>query len=483
MPFISANNRHQLSVSSLNDFVDSENVVRFFDAYVNSLDLAELDFKLAQDSVEGRPAFESSFFLKLYLYGYFNGIRSSRRLEKECHRNVEVHWLLGNLRPNYHSIADFRKVNPLAFKKVFTSCVLFLQDLELIGGKVIAVDGTKIRASNSKKNNYNPKKIERQLAYIETKTAEYLTELDTNDAKEKPENVRKIQEKIERLKTNKTKYEGFAKILDESDEPQVSTTDPDSRALLVQGQVVEVCYNTQAAVDQKHKLVVATHTINRNDRNALSAIALEAKQMLPSSQEITVLADKGYHSGPELRKTQQAGITTLVATPEVVNSNEGGTQPEYMYTHFSYDNQADTYLCPEGNVMHTTGTWHKKSSRNITHLFKKYRTPACKTCPVHHLCTGRADGRREIERSEYADFVEKNAHNYKTNPKLYRERQEINEHIFGTIKRQWGYNHTNLRGLEKVNGEIALIMTVYNLKRALNLLGIQHLIAKLPIRK
>ena len=348
-------------------------------------------------------------------------------------------------------------MNLVALKKVFTSYVLFLHDLDLIGGKVIAVDGTKIRASNSKKNNYNPKKIERHLAYIETKTAEYLTELDANDAKEKPEKVRKIQEKIERLKTNKAKCEGFSKTLEESGEPQVSTTDPDSRALLVHGQVVEVCYNSQAAVDQKHKLVVATHTINRNDRNALSDIALEAKENIKAEVDLTVLADKGYHSGLELKKTQEAGIRTIVATPQVVNTNEGGTQPDYMYTHFSYDEQADTYTCPEGKVMQTTGTWHKKSSRNVAHLFKKYRTPACKTCPVHHLCTGRADSRREIERSEYAEYVEKNADNYKANPKLYRERQEMNEHIFGTIKRQWGYNHTNLRGLEKVNGEIALI--------------------------
>lgn len=198
---------------------------------------------------------------------------------------------------------------------------------------------------------------------------------------------------------------------------------------------------------------------------------------------LIALADKGYHSGAELKKTQLAGMCTIVAVPLVVNSNEGGTQPEFMYPHFSYDKQADTYTCPQEKVMHTTGTWHKKSSRNLTHLFKKYRTPECKTCPVQHLCTGRADGRREIERSEYADYVEKNAENYKANGKLYRERQEINEHIFGTLKRQWGYNHTNLRGLEKVNGEFALIMTVYNLKRAINLLGIQHVIAKLQTKK
>ncbi len=239
--------------------------------------------------------------------------------------------------------------------------------------------------------------------------------------------------------------------------------------------MVEVGYNVQAAVDAAHSLVVATHTINRNDKNALYDISNEAKENI-SAEALTVIADKGYHTGKELQACQQAGIDTLVARQEIVNSNQGGTQPEYMIQHFKYKKESDTYTCPQGETLSTTGKWHnKKRSEDISCQFKKYRTTACNTCPIKHLCTGRHDGRREIERSEYAEAVERNKYNYESNPQLYRRRQEINEHIFGTIKRQWNLYYTNLRGLEKVNGELALIMTVYNMKRSKNILGFAKL--------
>jgi uncharacterized protein (UPF0179 family) len=233
----------------------------------------------------------------------------------------------------------------------------------------------------------------------------------------------------------------------------------------------------QAAVDDKHKLVVATHTINRNDRNALSNISLEAKQNL-QVQELTVISDKGYHNGRELQTCNDNNITTICAQQEIVNSNEKGTTPEYLVTKFIYNKEQDTYTCPQGETLHTTGTWHKKTSAN-SYNFKKYRTPKCKECAVKNLCTGRVKGGREIDRSEFAEAVEQNNERYKNNAALYRTRQEINEHIFGTIKRKWGYNHTNLKGLEKVNGEFALIMTVYNMKRCMNILGLETLIEKI----
>jgi radical SAM protein with 4Fe4S-binding SPASM domain len=448
--------------------------------------LSQAGFTVSDIKVEGRPSFNPKVFLKLYFYGYLNGLRSSRKLEKECIRNVEVQWLLGRLQPNYHSISDFRKVNPQALKTTFKLFVLFLKDADLITGAVVAMDGTKIRANNSKKNNYNQKKIDRHLAYIEEKTNEYFAELDKNDAAEAPERISQVQEKIARLKTNKIKYELLTEALLQSGDPQISVTDADARALLVQGQVVEVSYNVQAAVDQKHNLIVATHTINRNDRNAMSGIAIETKSNL-SIETFTAVLDKGYHNGREIQICQQAGINTLVAPPKMVNSNEnrlsqtgiGSTTAAYLVSNFVYDSESDTYKCPAGSILKTSGTWHKKSRERDSYQFKKYRTPACQTCGVKHLCTGRAKGGREIERSEYAEAVEKNNRNYLLNKELYRKRQEMNEHIFGTIKRQWGFNHTNLRGLVKVNGEMALIMTVYNMKRAMNILGIEQLIEKL----
>jgi transposase len=478
MEYISTTNRSQLEFNCLEDLIEKDNAVRFIEAFVEKLDLNQLQFSVKELKEEGRPSFNPKLFLKLYFYGYLNGIRSSRRLEKECKRNIELHWLMGKLVPNYHSIADFRKVNATALRNTFKLLVSFLKDADLITGKVVAVDGTKMRAHNSKKNNYSPKKIERHLKYIEDKTNEYLAELDANDESESPIRLHDIAQKIESLKENKIKYEVLKEKLDDTRSPQISTTDADARALLVQGQVVEVCYNMQAAVDNKHKLVVATHTINRNDRNALSDIAKEAKANL-GVKELTVLSDKGYHNSNELQTCRDENITTICAQQVIVNSNEHGTTPDYLVTKFTYNKSDDTYTCPAGQILKTTGTWHKKTSGNNTNLFKKYRTPACKGCPVKHLCTGRVQGGREIDRGEFAEAVEENSQRYKENSKLYRTRQEINEHIFGTIKRKWGYNHTNLKGLVKVNGEFALIMTVYNMKRSMNILGMETLIEKI----
>jgi transposase len=482
MAYIQPEDRFQVQMRSMDEFVGKDNAVRFIDAFVEHLELDKLGFVVSTVKTDGRPAFNPKVFLKLYFYGYLNGLRSSRRLEKEAIRNLEVHWLLAGLVPNYHTIADFRKLNPKALKTTFKLFVLFLKDADLITGEVIAMDGTKIRANNSKKNNYSPKKIERHLAYIEERTNEYLSELDKNDAQEQPEKVKQVQEKIAKLKGNKIKYEVLGAALEASGEPQISTTDADARALLVQGQVVEVSYNMQAAVDQKHNLVVATHTINRNDRNALSGIAMETKANL-SLDTFTAILDKGYHNGREIEACQKARITTIVCPPTIVNSNEKGTKPEYLVSKFVYQPETDTYICPAGSTLSTSGTWHKKTRERDSYQFKKYRSKDCKNCPVQALCTAKADGRREIERSQYADAVAKNGLNYQNNKDLYRKRQEINEHIFGTVKRQWGYNHTNLRGLEKVNGEMALIMTVYNMKRAMNILGIEQLLAKLQTWK
>jgi transposase len=478
MQHISSINRHQIEFTSHEDLIEQDNSVRFVDAFVDKLELPKLGFTINTIKKEGRPSYQSSLFLKLYIYGYLNGIRSSRKLEKECLRNIELQWLMSGLTPNYHSIADFRKVNPQALRTTFKIFVLFLKEADLIAGNVIAIDGTKARAHNSKKNNYNSKKIERHITYIEEKTNQYLKELDEADKNEQQEKVKNINEKIIRLKTQKIKYENLTAQLEQSGEPQVSTTDADSRALLVHGQVVEVVYNTQAAIDEKYKLVVGTHTINRNDRNALSNIALETKENL-QAETFIALADKGYNNAKEIEICQNKGLTTIVAQQEIVNSNDKGTTKEYLVTKFTYNKENDTYTCPQGQTLSTTGTWHTKKRDNGSHQFKKYRTKGCKTCSALKLCTAKADGRREIERSQYAEAIELNNKNYKENYGLYRKRQELNEHVFGTIKRVWGYYYTNLKGLKKVNGEWSLIMTVYNMKRAINIMGFDKLMQKL----
>lgn len=470
--------RYQIEFSCMEDAISKENPVRVMDAFIEKLDLERLGFVCRPEKMEGRPHFEHKLFLKIYLYGYINGIRSSRKLERECCRNLELHWLIGKLAPNYHSIADFRKVNSGALRNLFKLFVTFLKNVELIGGNTIAIDGTKVRAHNSKKNNFNPKKINRHLEYIHQKTEEYFEQLEKNDTQEDIMKIADVEEKILRLKEQKINYEILQANLQKSGETQISTTDKDSKAMLVQGQVVEIAYNMQAAVDAKHKLIVATHTINRNDRNALTAIALEAKNNL-GVENFTALNDKGYHNGRELQKCKDNNITTICAQAEIVNSNEHGTRPEYLVTKFKYNNEDDTYTCPQGSTLRTTGTWHKKTRERDSLQFKKYRTPDCKTCPVKSFCTGRADGGREIDRSEYAQAVEENAQRYRKNKELYRKRQEINEHIFGTIKRKWGYYYTNLKGLQKVNGEHSLICFVYNFVRAINILKVPEILGKI----
>jgi len=478
MPLITAKNRTQIEFRSLEDYIEKDNTVRFIDAFVEKLELEKLFFVSKTVKVEGRPCFSNELFLKIYFYGYLNGIRSSRKLAKECMRNIEMQWLCNGLTPNYHSIADFRKVNPQALRNTFKLFVSFLKDADLISGQVVAIDGTKSRAHNSKKNNYNQKKIDRHFTYIEEKTNQYIKELDEADKQEQNEKVKNIESKLEKLKTQKIKYDTLQEQLNQSNEPQISTTDADARALLIHGQVVEVSYNTQAAVDDKHKLIVATHTINRNDRNALVNIATETQYNL-NKKEITILADKGYNNAKEIQTCQQQGMTTIVAQQEIVNSNDKGTTADYLVTKFSYNKEEDTYTCPQNQTLSTTGMWHTKKRDYGSHQFKKYRTNACKTCAALNLCTAKADGRREIERSEFAEATELNNKNYKENYPLYRKRQEINEHIFGTIKRVWGYYYTNLKGLKKVNGEWSLIMTVYNIKRSVNILGFDELMKKL----
>src|SRR6187431_297305 len=234
MQYISGVSRHQMHISSLEDAISPDNQVRFIDAFVSFVDLSKLGFSVQTLKKEGRPSYNSQVFLKIYLYGYLNGLRSSRKLEKECFRNIEMHWLLEDIRPNYHSISDFRKNNPLALKNLFKLFVLFLKDADLLGGETIAIDGTKSRAHNSKKANFNQKKIDQHLEYIETKTQEYLDALEENDAKENQPKIQNIKQKIERLQQNKIRYELLEEKLKASGEPQISTTDSDARALLVQ---------------------------------------------------------------------------------------------------------------------------------------------------------------------------------------------------------------------------------------------------------
>lgn len=478
MQFIQGNNRHQTFFATPDEQISANNPVRLMDAFIDKLDLLQLGFNGTVHKAEGRPPYAPAILLKLYLYGYLNKIRSSRKLEKECTRNIELQWLLQGLQPNYHTIADFRKVHSVALQSMFRLYVHFLSDAGLLGKTTIGIDGSKFKAVNSKKNNYNQNKIDKHRQFIEDKTNKYLAELDELD---KFENINttdelqikkeKIAQGLAKLKERTIKYDNLQQQLDASTDRQISTTDPDSRSILIVKSIVEVAYNTQNVVDDKHNLIVHTQATNSNDGKALHKAATQAKQnlQLQKKDKLLVLADKGYHTGAELKQCQQENMVTHVAYKEQPSVKHIAN--EFLAESFIYDKLTDTYTCPAGAQLTTLGTLHhKKGTANETsYRFKTYRTQACKACPLKSRCTKLS--KRIIQRSEYQDAVDINDNNIKQNPQYYKRRQAICEHAFGTIKRHWGYTHTLLKGLQKVNGEMNLIMLCYNFMRTKSILG------------
>ena len=476
MQHIPIADRSQVKMISLEEMVLSESTARAIDAFVNALDLAKLGFDVSLAST-GRYPFHPSVFLKLYLYGYMNRIRSSRKLEAECKRNIELMWLLGELAPAFRSIAGFRAQHGEQIRNVFKTLVRFSKHQGLIQGKLLAVDGTKVRAQNSKKNNYNQKKIDRHIAYIDNKVNEYMSLLDQQDRQENDSegliSKKDIQTAVKQLKERKKGYHKLSRKLEKSGQDQFSASDPDARQMIIRGTITEVAYNLQTAVDEKNSLVVHYQTTQNNDRNALHRVASTAKQIL-GNKHIEVLADKGYHNGGQIDKCSKENITTYVAPAEHVH-NVPVPAPEYLIEHFTYNKKKDYYTCPEGKKLHTNGNWYDKRRDKYNYRVKHYKTAACINCPSMSDCTMNKHGRL-IERSQYQQSVEENNRRVLENMKKYKKRQCINEHIFGIIKRQWGYDHTLMKGLKKVDAETGIIFTAYNLRRLINLIGIQKFI-------
>lgn len=469
-------NQTLLFPPTLEELVEEDNPVRVIDVFVDTLDLKQLGFSKTLLATTGCSPYHPGMLLKLYIYGYMNRLRSSRKLEKECRRNIEVMWLTGKQGPKYHTISDFRKEHPQQIRKIFRQFVVLCCNWDLLGKQLVAIDGSKFRAVNSKKNNYNRKKIERHLAYIDNKIQEYLEEMEENDKKEKGESqqlkVTQVKEKIGELKKRKKKYKELEKQLEESNEEQISTTDKDSRSLIIHRDIVEVSYNAQASVDEKHNLIVQYKSTNQNDRKALSEMAIETKQAL-EVEELEVLADKGYHNGEEIAKCKKENIATYVP-PQEYKHNAPIPTKDYYREQFKYNEQKDIYTCPEGHELASNGRWYKRRGIKI----KQYKTKECAHCQVNHLCTSSAEGRL-IERHIYQKEVEENNQRVKEDKEKYLGRQAIVEHPFGTIKRQWGYNYLLVKGLEKTDGEFGLMFLCYNLKRVINIIGIKELIYRL----
>ena len=460
MKFITGFDRNQAALFpvTLEQSIDQDNEVRIIDLFVDSLPLKDFGFKM-EFGEPGRPAYHPTDLLKLYIYGYLNKIRSSRDLEKECKRNIEVMWLLKGLQPDHNTISNFRRDNPKAVKKVFRATVQIAKHFDLIGGKLIAGDSTKMRAQNSKKNNFNQKKTDRHIAYIDNKLDEYnklLSEAD-DDKKEQ------IKKEIDKHKRRKEDYRQIEQQLKESGEPQVSTSDPESRQMITRNNITEVAYNVQTTVDAKHCLPIDYKVTNTNDSKAMGNMLQRAKSIL-RTHEFTALYDKGYHTGTEFKLADDLGIEVMVAIPGLASQ---APDPAYNVKNFSYFEEGDYYVCPQGKKLTTPGTWHKTR----TYHFKRYTTRACMSCPVKDQCTKAKYG-KGVQRSEYQHYVNNNKERIEQNKEYYRRRQAIVEHPYGTIKRQWGFSYILTKKYkQRAEADVGLMFVAYNLRRMINILG------------
>jgi len=466
MKFIQGQNRNQIHLFpvSLDQGIDSDNEVRIIDLFVDSLSVKDYGFR-TDFPENGRPAYHPSDLLKLFIYGYMNKVRSTRDLEKECHRNIEVMWLLKCLKPDHNTIANFRRDNPKAIKKVFRATVQIAKHFDLIGGKLIAGDSTKLRAQNSKKNNFNQSKIDRHIAYIDNKLEDYTRTLAENDG----DNRDQIEDEINKLDERKTAYRELEDKLKESGESQISLSDPESRQIMVRNNITEVAYNIQSTVDSKHNIPIDYKVTNENDSKAMGNMVQRAKSILRTNQ-FTVLYDKGFHTGSELKTAQDLGVETIVAIPGIPATSQA-PNPLFNYEFFKYNKEDDTYTCPGGKVLRTNGSWYKqRSGSGSISWFKQYKTKACRKCPLRSHCT-RSEKERLIQRSEYADYYEANRVNVKEKEQLYKRRQEIVEHPYGTIKRQWGFSYVlTKKGIARASSDVGFMFIAYNLRRIRSIL-------------
>jgi transposase len=473
MGYVEGTNREQVVLfpAVIDDYIRAENPVRFVEAFVQGLDLGALGFSKAEPEERGRPAYNPRDLLKLYIYGYVNEIRSSRKLERETSRNVEVMWLLRRLTPDHKTIANFRKDNVLVLPGVFREFTRLCRELQLFGAELVGIDGSKFRAGNSRERNFNAVKLKKRLQWIEERIAAYLTALQVEDeADSEPSEMgaAELQAKIAALQEKQLVYEGLQAQLAESGAKQLSLTDADAR-LMKGRQGQHVSYNLQIAVDSKHKLVAAYAVTNEgNDVNCLAELAQGAKREL-GVKELRVCADRGYYNTAQIKTCEEAGIEVHMARPEP-RQVEG----IFPLECFTYDAIKDSYSCPAGQRL-SYRTFDKQKQ------VRCYWTEACHRCELKNQCTT-GKGPRKLKRPLGQDSAERMLQRVAANPEWLGLRKQLVEHPFGTIKRQMGHDYFLLRGEAKVSGETSLTLLAYNLKRVLKLLGVDQLIAALAKR-
>lgn len=470
MSYIEGVSRNQaiLFPEVIDEYIEEDNQVQFIEAFVDNLALGELGFNRSVPASTGRPPYNPADLVKLYIYGYLNRIRSSRSLERESCRNIEVMWLLRKLTPDFKTIADFRKDNKKAIKGVCKEFVVLCKKLNLFSGELVAIDGSKFKAVNSKKRNFNEAKLKKKIREIENKIDEYLIELDEADRDEKDvhnPDKEELKKKIEEIKRRKEVYGEQLEKLKESGETQVSLTDPDSRAMM-NNQRIEVCYNVQLTVDDKYKLIVDHEVSNEvKDDKQLSKMAKRAKEIL-GVEKLEVLADKGYYNSVEIKECVDSGITPYI--PELES-----TIPEdvniYHKEEFKYDAKQDVYVCPRGNKL-----TYRNSATHHGRLMRLYKSEECKSCPMLSRCTRGKRG-RIIYRWEHEEVLEQMRERVRREKDKVKKRNILIEHIFGTMKRGFNQGYMLMKGKEKVSAEISLTVLAYNIKRVLKIIGLERL--------
>ena len=472
MTHIAGLERDQLLLlpEAVDDYVGSDNPVRFIDAFVDGLDLTAAGFLRVEAKAMGRPGYAPGDLLKLYIYGYLNRVRSSRRLETECHRNIEVLWLLRTLKPDFKTIADFRRDNRAAFRAVFRQFVLLCRRLDLYGRELLAVDGTRIKAVNNKDRNFTRSSLREFIRRADEWLEDYLKRLDEGDVEDGATGggarTKNLAEKIAALSEKRGRYQAMLAQLDRTGEDQISLTDPDSRAMAAHTKV-GVGYNVQVAVDAKNKLIVEQAVTNQVvDLGLLTQTAEPAREVL-GVETIDVVADRGYFKIEDIEACEQAGCVPHVAKPQRGSSVREGL---FRKDEFRYDAGLDAYVCPAGKLLTPIRRGRMRDLERTDYGNPK----ACRACQLRPRCTNDA---RSVFRLENEDVLDRMAERLKARPAILDRRREVVEHPFGSIK-QWMYQGAFLmRGLANVRAEFSLTALAYNLRRALNILGVEAMTA------
>jgi transposase len=472
--FVAGTDRTQSTLlpECLDDFIDESNPVRVIDAFVEALNVAELGFDGVEPAATGRPAYQPSSLLKHYIYGYLNRVQSSRRLEREAGRNVEVMWLLGRLAPDHKTIADFRKDNGGAIKKVCARFVELCRRMGLLSKGSVAIDGSKFKAVNNRDKNFTSAKIERRRKQLEESVSRYLSRLDTADLQDPSETLTlkkvRIKEKLEKLKSEMAKLAAIEQQVLAAPDHQISLTDPDSRSMATSGRGSGVVgYNVQTAVDTEHHLIVAHEVTNvGNDTAHLSNIAGQTKAAL-GVERLEAIADRGYFDGEEILACDRADITVTLPKPQRSGAKSEGRFGKQDFVYLADEN---VYRCPAGEKLKYRFTAEEHGQK-----LHRYWTDACHTCPIKAQCTTGRE--RRITRWEHEEVVEAVQERLDKNPDAMRMRRETVEHPFGTIKMRMGATHFLMKTLPKVATEMALHVLAYNLTRALNIFGVKPMLA------